>query len=161
MNMQQNPSLANSMQPNYMQSLSGSVLQNLPGADLSRQLGLSSPQMPQPNNVQFNAQRLPQQAQQLDQLPKLQSSLIPLGSIMQPQQQMGDITQQSRQNLMAQTLPSSQVQAQLLQPQTLAQTNNILQQQPSIQSHQLLRNLPQTLHHQQQQNQQQHIMGQN
>ncbi|KAJ6992735.1 Auxin response factor 5 [Populus alba x Populus x berolinensis] len=131
MNMQQNPSLANSMQPNYMQSLSGSVLQNLPGADLSRQLGLSSPQMPQPNNVQFNAQRLPQQAQQLDQLPKLQSSLIPLGSIMQPQQQMGDITQQSRQNLMAQTLPTSQVQAQLLQPQTLAQTNNILQQQPS------------------------------
>ncbi|KAJ6747195.1 AUXIN RESPONSE FACTOR [Salix koriyanagi] len=35
MNMQQNPSLAHSMQPNYMQSLSGSVLQNLPGADLS------------------------------------------------------------------------------------------------------------------------------
>ncbi|KAJ6435953.1 hypothetical protein OIU84_001059 [Salix udensis] len=64
MNMQQNPSLANSMQPNYMQSLSGSVLQNLPGGDLSRQLGLSSPQMPQPNNLQFNAQRLPQQAQQ-------------------------------------------------------------------------------------------------
>uniref|UniRef100_A0A6N2LP80 Auxin response factor n=1 Tax=Salix viminalis TaxID=40686 RepID=A0A6N2LP80_SALVM len=157
MNMQQNPSLANSMQPNYMQSLSGSVLQNLPGGDLSRQLGLSSPQMPQPNNLQFNAQRLPQQAQQLDQLPKLQSSL---GSIIQSQQQMGDITQQSRQNMMAQTLPSSQVQAQLLQPQTLAQTNNILQQQPSIQSHQLLRNLPQTLH-QQQQNQQQHIMGQN
>uniref|UniRef100_A0A6N2KFP9 Auxin-responsive protein n=1 Tax=Salix viminalis TaxID=40686 RepID=A0A6N2KFP9_SALVM len=113
--------------------------------------------MPQPNNLQFNAQRLPQQAQQLDQLPKLQSSL---GSIIQSQQQMGDITQQSRQNMMAQTLPSSQVQAQLLQPQTLAQTNNILQQQPSIQSHQLLRNLPQTLH-QQQQNQQQHIMGQN
>ncbi|KAJ6407970.1 hypothetical protein OIU84_011305 [Salix udensis] len=139
MNMQQNPSLAHSMQPNYMQSLSGSVLQNLPGADLSRQLGMSSPQMPQPNNVQLNAQRLPQQAQQLDQLPKLQSSLIPLGSIIQPHQQMGDITQQSRQNLMAQTLPSSQVQAQLLQPQTLAQTNNILQQQPSIQSHQLLR----------------------
>ncbi|KAG5226239.1 auxin response factor family protein [Salix suchowensis] len=142
MNMQQNPSLANSMQPNYMQSLSGSVLQNLPGGDLSRQLGLSSPQMPQPNNLQFNAQRLPQQAQQLDQLPKLQSSL---GSIIQSQQQMGDITQQSRQNMMAQTLPL---------------TNNILQQQPSIQSHQLLRNLPQTLH-QQQQNQQQHIMGQN
>ncbi|XP_011017617.1 PREDICTED: auxin response factor 19-like [Populus euphratica] len=160
MNMQQNPSLANSIQPNYMQSLSGSVLQNLPGGDLSRQLGLSSPQMPQPNNLQFNAQRLPQQAQQLDQLPKLQSLLNPLGSIIQSQQQMGEITQQSRQNMMAQTLPSSQVQAQLLQPQTLAHTNNILQQQPCIQGHQLLRNLPQTLH-QQQQNQQQHIMGQN
>ncbi|KAF9663052.1 hypothetical protein SADUNF_Sadunf18G0118100 [Salix dunnii] len=156
MNMQQNPSLANSMQPNYMQSMSGSVLQNLPVGDLSRQLGLSSPQMPQPNSLQFNAQRLPQQAQQLDQLPKLQSSL---GSIIQSQQQMGDITQQSRQNMLAQTLPSSQAQAQLLQPQTLAQTNNILQQQPSIQSHQLHRNLPQTLH-QQQQNQQ-HITGQN
>ncbi|KAJ6742072.1 AUXIN RESPONSE FACTOR [Salix viminalis] len=79
MNMQQNPSLAHSMQPNYMQSLSGSVLQNLPGADLSRQLGMSSPQMPQPNNVQLNAQRLPQQAQQLDQLPKLQSLADPTG----------------------------------------------------------------------------------
>ncbi|XP_037495214.1 auxin response factor 19 isoform X2 [Jatropha curcas] len=160
MNMQQNPSLANSLQPNYMQSLSGSVLQNLPGADLSRQLGLSAQQLPQPNNLQFNAQRLPQQAQQLDQLPKLQSSLNPLGSIIQSQHQLGDITQQPRQNLVTQTIPSSQVQPQNLQPQTLAQNTNILQQQPSLQSHQLPRNISQNLQ-QQQQNQQQHIMGQN
>ncbi|OAY59043.1 auxin response factor 19 [Manihot esculenta] len=156
-NMQQNPSLANSLQPNYMQSFPGSVLQNLTGADLSRQLGLAVPQLPQPNNLQFNAQRLPLQSQPLDQLPKLPSSLNPLGSIMQSQQQLGDISQQSKQNLVTQTIPSSQVQAQILQPQTLVQNANILQQQPSFQSHQLPRNLPQTL----QQNQQQHIVGQN
>jgi len=106
MNMQQNPSLANSMQPNYMHSMSGSVLQNLSGSDLSHQLGLSAPQMPQSNNLQFNSQRLPQQAQQFDQFPKLPSTLNPLGSIIQPQQQLVDITQQSRQNVVNQTLPS-------------------------------------------------------
>lgn len=154
MNMQQNPSLANSMQPNYMHSMSGSVLQSLAGADLSRQLGLSAPQMPQSNNLQFNSQRLPQQAQQLDQLQKLPSTMNPLGSIIQPQQQLGDITQQSRQNVVNQTLPSSHVQGQILQPQSLVQTNNILQQQPSIQNHQPHRNVPQNL---QQQHQQQSI----
>ncbi|KAE8125982.1 hypothetical protein FH972_020740 [Carpinus fangiana] len=157
MNMQQNPSLANSMQPNYMHSMSGSVLQSLTGADLSRQLGLSAPQIPQSNNLQFNSQRLPQQAQQLDQLQKLPSTMNPLGSIIQPQQQLGDITQQSRQNVVNQTLPSSQVQGQILQPQSLVQTNNILQQQPSIQNHQPHRNVPQNL----QQQHQQHSMGQN
>ncbi|EEF42609.1 auxin response factor 19 [Ricinus communis] len=160
MNLQQNPSLANSMQPNYMQSLSGSVLQNLAGADLSRQLGFSAPQLPQSNNLQFNAQRLPQQAQLLDQLPKLQSLLNPLGTIIQSQQQLGDTSQQSRQNLATQNIPSSQVQAQILQPQTLVQNTNMLQQQPSLKSHQLPRNHPQSMQ-QQQQSQQQHIMGQN
>lgn len=33
MNMQQNPALANSLQPNYAPSLSGSILQNIPGAE--------------------------------------------------------------------------------------------------------------------------------
>ncbi|CBI24055.3 unnamed protein product, partial [Vitis vinifera] len=92
MNMQQNPPLGNSAQPNYMHSLSGS----------------------------------------LDQLTKLPATLNPLGSVIQPQQQLNDIAQQPRQNLMNQTLPSSQVQAQLLQqPQALVQNHNILQQQPS------------------------------
>ncbi|WCJ34678.1 Auxin response factor 19 [Euphorbia peplus] len=150
MNMQQNPSLANPMQPNFMQSLSGSVLQNLAGADLSCQLGLSAPQLSQPNNLQFNTQRLPQQAQQLDQLLKLPSSLNP----MQSQQQLGDISQQTRQNFMTQMLPSSQIQAQILQPQTTVQNGNMLQQ-----GHQLPTNLPLTL--QQQLNQQQHVSGQN
>ncbi|PPR98867.1 hypothetical protein GOBAR_AA21810 [Gossypium barbadense] len=114
MNMQQNPLLANSMQPNFMQSLAGSTMQNFNGADLSHQMGLSAPQMPQPNNLQFNAHRLPQKVQQLDQVPKLPSTMNSLGSIIQPQQ-LNDMTQQSRQNLVAQTLPSSQV----LQPQAL------------------------------------------
>ncbi|KAF3971515.1 hypothetical protein ACB098_07G030500 [Castanea mollissima] len=158
MNMQQNPSLANTVQPNYMHSMSGSVLQNLSGTDPSRQLGLSAPQIPQTNNMQFNCQRLPQQAQQPDHLPKLPSTLNPLGSVIQSQQQLGDITQQSRQNVVNQTLPSSQVQAQMLQPQSLVQTNNILQQQPSIQNHQPHRSVNQNL---QQQQHQQQSMGQN
>ncbi|XVF19115.1 hypothetical protein REPUB_Repub11eG0081900 [Reevesia pubescens] len=156
MNMQQNPVLANSLQPNFMQSLPGSVMQNFAGADVSHQMGLSAPQRPQPNNLQFNAQRLPQQVQQLDQLPKLPSTMNPLGCIMQPQQ-LSDMTQQSRQNLNASTLPSSQVQTQVLQPQTLVQSNDILQQQQtSIQTHQLPRSLPQNL-----QQQQRHLMGPN
>lgn len=156
MNMQQNSSLANSMQSGYLHSMSGSVLQNLNGADLSRQLGLP-PQIPQPNNLQFTGQRLPQQVQQIDQLQKLPSTMNQLGSIIPPQQSLGDITQQSRQNMITQSLPSGQVQAQILQPQNLVQNNNILQQQPSIQNPQLPVNLPQNL----QQQQQQHIVGQN
>lgn len=154
MNMQQNPSLANTMQSNYLQSLSGPVMQNLAGGDISRQLGLQ-PQMPQPNNIQFNTQRLPQQAQQLEQLQKLPPSVNQLGSIIPPPQQMSDITQQSRQNMVSQTLPSAQIQAQILQPQSLVQNNNILQQQPSVQTPQVPIQLPQNMQ------QQQHMMGQN
>ncbi|KAL6977895.1 hypothetical protein U1Q18_026679 [Sarracenia purpurea var. burkii] len=146
MNMQQNPSLANSFQPNYLNSFSGSVLQNLAGADLSRQLGLPpAAQIPQQNNLQFNTQKPTQQAQ-LDQLQKLPAAATfnPLGSIIQQQPQLADITHQSKPDLMNQNLPSTstQVQNQLLQPQALVQTqNNILQQQlPSIQNHQLHRN---------------------
>ncbi|GMJ07170.1 hypothetical protein HRI_004386200 [Hibiscus trionum] len=139
MNMQQNPALANSLQ-----SLAGSSMQNFNGADLSHQMGLSTPQMPQPN-LQFNAHMLPQQVQQLDQLPKLPSMMNSLGAIMQPQQ-LNDMTQQLRQNLIAQTLPSSQVQAQILQPQALVQSNNVLQQQTSNQTPQVPRNLQQQQH---------------
>ncbi|XP_027357893.1 auxin response factor 19-like [Abrus precatorius] len=160
MNMQQNPALASSLQPNYVPSLTGSVLQNLPGADISRQLGFSSPQISQSNNVAFNAQRLLQTAQQLDHLQKLPSTSSTLGTALPPQQQLGDITQQPRQNMANQTLPQSQVQAQLLHPQNLVQTNNILQQQqPSIQNHQLHRSLSQNPPQQQQQ--QQTIISQN
>ncbi|KAI7989546.1 Auxin response factor 21 [Camellia lanceoleosa] len=159
MNMQQNPSLGNSLQSNYLHSLSGSVLQNLAGADLTRQLGgLPSSQIPQQNNLQFSTQK-PTQQTQLDQLQKLPAAatLNPLGSIIQQQQQQFvDITQPPNQNL-----PSTQVQAQLLQSQAPGQTQNILQQQPSIQNHQLHRNLSQNLQLQQQiigQNQQQNLM---
>lgn len=159
MNMQQNPALSSSLQPNYMQSLSGSVLQNLPGADIARQLGFSTPQISQSNNVAFNSQRLLQTAQQLDHLQKIPSTSSPLGAVMQPQQQLNDITQQPRQSLGNQTLPQSQVQTQVLHPQNLVQTNNILQQQqPSIQNHQLHRSIP---HNLPQPQQQQTIMGQN
>ncbi|KAK8683121.1 hypothetical protein V6N13_039188 [Hibiscus sabdariffa] len=144
MNMQQNPALANSMQ-----SLAGSSMQNFNGADLSHLMGLSAPQMPQPN-LQFNAHLLPQQVQQLNQLPKLPSTMNALGALMQPQQ-LNDMTQQSRQNLIAQTLPSSQVQAQILHPQALVQSNNILQQQQtSNQTPQVPRSLTQNLQQQQQ-----------
>lgn len=162
MNMQQNPSLANSIQPNYMHSLSGSVLQSLAGADLSRQLGMPGVQVPQQNNLQFNGQRQPQPSQHLDQLQKLPAtSLNPLASIIQPQQQLTDITQQQqRQALMNQTLPTSQVQAQLLQGQNLVQSQNVLQQPQGGSNPQLQRNLSQNMQSSQCQ-QQQPIMSPN
>ncbi|PSS01591.1 Auxin response factor like [Actinidia chinensis var. chinensis] len=166
MNMQQQkPSLGNSLQPNYLHSLSGSVLQNLAGTDLTCQLGLSAPQIPPKNNIQFNAQKPSQQAQ-LDQLQKLPAATLnSLGSIIQQQKQkqkqLGDITQQQKQNLMNQTLPSAQVQIQQLHS-TMNPTHNIHQQQPSLQNHQVQRNLSQNLQQQQQQiigqNQQQNLM---
>ncbi|PHT42666.1 Auxin response factor 19 [Capsicum baccatum] len=162
MNMQQNPSLANSMQPNYLHSLSGSVLQNVgSGADLSRQLGLPAPQLPLQNTLQFGSQRPTQQGQQLDQLQKLPATtLTPAGSIMQSQQQLSDISQQSRQSLINQSVPTSHVQAQLLQVRSLVQSQNVLQHQQSFQN-QLQRNLTQNLPPQQQimnQTQQQSFM---
>ncbi|KAL6985024.1 hypothetical protein U1Q18_018404 [Sarracenia purpurea var. burkii] len=149
---QQNPSLGNSLQPNYLHSLSGSVLQNLSGsADLTRHLAnLPRNPIPLQNNLEFNAQK-PTQQPQLDQLQKLPASTLnQFGSITQPQPQpqpqLADIThhgQQPKQNLINQTLPSTQV---LIQPQ------NVLQQQPSFQNHQLHRNFSQN---------QQQIIGQN
>ncbi|PSS36364.1 Auxin response factor like [Actinidia chinensis var. chinensis] len=133
MNMQQNSSLGNSLQPNYLHSLSGSILQNLAGS-------LPATQIPQQNNIQFNTQKPIQQAQ-LDQLQQLPAATLnPLGSIVQQQPQSTDSTQQPKQNLINQTLPNTQVQAQLLQSQAFTQTQNIYQQQPSVQNHQLHRN---------------------
>lgn len=144
MNMQ-NPSLSNSMQPNYMHSFSGSMLPNLGGVG---QLGMSNTQIPQSNNIQFNAQRLISQAQQLDQLPKLPSSMNSLGSIVQPPQQLDDMSQQTRQNLINQNAVSSQIQAQIMQQ---PHTNGMLQQQTTLQNQQLQRSLPQNLQMQQHQ----------
>lgn len=153
MNMQQqNPSLNNSIPQNYLHSLPGSVLQNLAGSDISRQLGLSAPQIPPQFNPQ--AQRSAQQAQQLDQFqkPPCGPMMNPMGSFMQPQQQLGDIniTQQPRQNLMNQMGPTNQ---------GPAQNQNLLQQQPFIQNHQLHRNLTQNQQTQiSNQTQQQNVM---
>ncbi|KAL0315948.1 UNVERIFIED_CONTAM: Auxin response factor 19 [Sesamum radiatum] len=150
MNMQQNSSLSNSMQPNYVNPLPSSVLQNAAGTDISRQLGLPGTQISQHNNLQFNAQRPNQPVQQLDQLQKLPSStLSPLSSITQPQQQMTDVAQPPRQSLVGQNLPASQVPSQILQSQSPIQTQNILQQQQSLVNHQLQRNLCQNLPSQQ------------
>ncbi|KAG8376339.1 hypothetical protein BUALT_Bualt09G0052900 [Buddleja alternifolia] len=154
MNMQQNPSLANSMQQNYINPLSNSVLQNFPGTDnVSRQIGLPTTQTPQPNNLTFNAQRPTQPVQQLEQIPKLPPN--PLGSIIQPQQQLTDISQPPRQNVINQNLPTSQAQS---SPSPI-QAQNVLQQQQSLLNHQLQRNLSQNLPQQQQiLSQQQNLM---
>ncbi|XP_060172319.1 auxin response factor 19-like [Lycium barbarum] len=154
MNMQQqNPSLANPMQPNYLHSLSGSVLQNVGGG---------APQLPQQNTLQFGSQRPTQQGQQLDQLQKLPATtLSPGGSIMQSQQQLSDMSQQPRHSLINQSVPTNHVQAQLLQAQSLVQSQNVLQQQQSFQNQLQQRNLPQNLPQQQQimnQTQQQNFM---
>ncbi|KAG9135669.1 hypothetical protein Leryth_002400 [Lithospermum erythrorhizon] len=162
MNMQQNPSMSNSMQPNYLHSLPGSVLQNFTTPDLSRQLGLPGPQISQQNNLPFDAQRQGQQAQ-LDHLQKMSAAALnPLSSFLQPQQQLSDMTQQQRQSLINQTQQTSQVQAQILQAQRFMQSQNVLQQTQSVQSQELQRNLPQNLHQQHQllQQQQQPILGQ-
>ncbi|KAL3825544.1 hypothetical protein ACJIZ3_021573 [Penstemon smallii] len=129
MNMQ-NPSLANSIQvqPNSINNpLSSSILQNITGTDMSR-LGLPSTQISQQNNLQFNGQR-----------PSSISN--PLASI--PQQQLTDFTQSPRHNLITQTLPTSQVQSQILQSQSSSpnQAQNVL--------HQLQRNLSQSIPQQQ------------
>ncbi|PHT48366.1 Auxin response factor 19 [Capsicum baccatum] len=149
MNMQKNPSPANPMLPNYLNSLPGSALQNLAGADLSRQLGLAAPQFQQQHNLQFNTHRTNQQGQQLDQLQKLPgATLNPLDSIMQSQQQLSDVSQQPGQNLTNQSLPTTQVHTQHPQGQNLVQSQNVLPPQQSIQN-QLQRNLPQSLPQQQ------------
>ncbi|KAL2228874.1 UNVERIFIED_CONTAM: Auxin response factor 19 [Sesamum indicum] len=150
MNMQQNSSLSNSMQPNYVNPLPSSLLQNAAGTDISRQLGLPGTQISQHNNLQFNAQRPNQPVQQLDQLQKLPSStLSPLSSITQPQQQLTDVAQPPRQSLVGQNLPASQVPSQILQSQSPIQAQNVLQQQQSLVNHQLQRNLSQNLPQQQ------------
>lgn len=143
MNIQQNPALASSLQPNHVPSMSGLVLQNLPGADIANQLGFSTPQTTQSNNVSINVQNILQSSQQLDHIQKLPFTSSSLGTVMLPLPKLGDITQQPR-NLTNQTIPQNQVHTQILNPQSLVQTNNILQQQQSpIQNHQLLRNLSQ------------------
>ncbi|XP_075489405.1 auxin response factor 19-like isoform X1 [Primulina tabacum] len=121
MNVQQNSSLPNSMQPNYGSPLSSSVHPNFNGSDISHRI-LGSQLS---NNIQFNAaQRLtpPEQLDQLQMLPLL------------PQQQFTEVTQLPRQNLLGQAIPINQVQSQ-----------NVLHQQHSLPNHYFQRNLPQNL----------------
>ncbi|KAG9134692.1 hypothetical protein Leryth_001019 [Lithospermum erythrorhizon] len=155
MNMQQNPSLASLTQPNSLHSLPGSVIQNLNASEVSRQLGVASPQISQQNNLQSNNQSQTQEVQQLDPLQKLASgALNPLGSGLQPQQQLADMTQQQRQSLNNQQSPTSQIHAQPF-PAHLSQSQDVHQEKRSIQTEQLQRNLPQNLQQQLPQQQQQ------
>ncbi|KAL6508470.1 hypothetical protein OROHE_021603 [Orobanche hederae] len=131
MNMQQNQNP--SMQPNYINPLPSSILQNLAGTDIMRQLGGLPPnQTPHPQNLQFNAQRPIQQLEQLQNLPS--TALNPLGSILQPQQQPYDVSQPPRQN----TVGQSELQSKILQSQSHVQAQNVL-------NHQIQRNVPQNL----------------
>lgn len=152
MNMQQHPSSANSMQSNYLQSLPGSVIQNLTAPEVSHQLGVVAPQISQQNNLQFNTQSQIQQVQQLDQIQKPPSwALNPIGPSLQHQQQFPDLTQQQQQSLNNQLLPTSQVQA----AQCLGQYQDVLQQKHSIPSQTLEGNPSQKLEQQLSQQQQQ------
>ncbi|KAJ6812249.1 auxin response factor 19-like [Iris pallida] len=142
MNMQHNPSLANPMmQPDYMHSLNGPVIQNAGSTDLSRQLGLQA-QFMQQNNIQFNASRMSQQqTQQVDQLPKMSVSLNQFTGITMPQQQIQDINMQQRQLLVNPTVSLNQVQNKPIHPQILIQ-NQVHQQQSVLQNpHQVQINL--------------------
>ncbi|XP_075512901.1 auxin response factor 19-like isoform X2 [Primulina tabacum] len=146
MNMQQNSSLSNSIQPNYINPVSSSVVQNLAGTDISCLTGVPTNQISQQNNIQFSTLRPTQSVQQLDQLHKLptpSATLNPLGSIIQPQLQLTDVSQSQRQNMISQSLPKNQVQPQILQSPSPFQVPNVLQQQQSLLNHQLQRNLSQ------------------
>ncbi|CAN1761896.1 Auxin response factor 5, partial [Linum perenne] len=159
MNMQQNSSLANPVQQNYMQTLPGSGLPYLSTADISRQLGLSAPQFLQQNNFHLTAPRLPQQLDQLVKMPS--SSMSTMASVAQPPQQVADGIEQPTQNLINHSPSTSQVQSQILQPQAMIQAGSTVQhqQQPQPnQSSQFVRNLsPSVLQH----SQMQHVVGQN
>ncbi|XP_076917907.1 auxin response factor 19-like [Bidens hawaiensis] len=159
MNMQQNPSLANQIQPGFLNPLAGSVLQNYGG-----------PQMLAQNNIQFNGLNSQRSAPQIDQIQKLPQpgATNPLAMMMQPQQ-LTELTQQSvRQNLVSQTLPQNQVQSQIqsqniIQLQQQQQLQQLQQQQlqQHLQQQQMQQQQQQLQHQQQQQQQQQQMMAVN
>ncbi|CAL9157253.1 auxin response factor 19 isoform X1 [Musa acuminata AAA Group] len=169
MNLQQNPSLANqTLLAETLQSLNGAVMQNLGTTDLCRQYGLH-PQTLQHNNIQFNTNRFPPQAQEVDEIVKVPIPLNQLSVASAPPQQMPDLTVQTKHQFVNQALPN-QRHNNVVQPQVLVQTQVQPQQQPVLQNNQLSQSsLPQDQQHpqqlllqqlrqqlQQQQHQQQH-----
>ncbi|THU70370.1 hypothetical protein C4D60_Mb08t24270 [Musa balbisiana] len=93
MNLQQNPSVANqTLLAETLHSLNGAVMQNLGTTDLCRQYGLH-PQTLQHNNIQFNTNRFPPQAQEVDEIIKVPIPLNQLSVASTPPQQMPDLTQ--------------------------------------------------------------------
>lgn len=133
MSMQQNPLLSNSgIQPDFLRSLTGPIVQNIGAADISRQMGLQA-QILQQNHMQFNAPRLTQQAQQVDTLSKIQTPMNQMSTVSQPQQQMQDMSmQQHRQQFINQTVSLNQIQTPQQQPSSLQ--NNLNQPQILIQN---------------------------
>ncbi|KAL8189467.1 hypothetical protein R6Q57_029033 [Mikania cordata] len=130
MNMQQNPSLASQIQPGYLNPLTGSVLQNYGGPQITQ------------NTLLFNSLNSQGSTAQLEQLQKLSQPATsnPLAMMMQPQQ-LPDLTPQAiRQNLANQTLTQNQVQSQIqsqnilqLQQQQKQQMTTVSQSQQKIQ----------------------------
>ncbi|CAA6671181.1 unnamed protein product [Spirodela intermedia] len=174
--------------PDYLRSMTGPVVQNYSASDISKQLNLQA-QMLQQSNMQFGGSKpLLQQTQQIDHLSKLAVPQDQAGAISIPQQQMQQINQQQRQQLItSEALPLNQNQNNVLQPQIIIQSHQLQQQQqqqqqPQIQNQQSLPpsssplNLPQQqqqlrllqqpqqqhlllLQQQQQQQQQQQLQG--
>ncbi|KAK9699569.1 hypothetical protein RND81_08G182000 [Saponaria officinalis] len=90
MNMQQNSSLSNPMQSNFLNTLPA-----LP-PDLSRQLGFSASQtIPQQTSLPFNPQGPSQTIQRLDHLQKSSGGSSPLSSLMQSQNLLSDVQSQA------------------------------------------------------------------
>ncbi|KAI4376396.1 hypothetical protein MLD38_014164 [Melastoma candidum] len=145
MNMNQN-SLTNLMQPGYLQPLPGSILQNLPAGDLSRQIVFSAQQNSRSGNQLFPTQGLPHQTQLHDQLTK-RSALNTTGTTIQPMECSSEAGKQSRPSLVNQTNLLSQEPAQLLRPPAFVLPKApVLQQQPLLGNS----NHPQSLHSTQQ-----------
>ncbi|XP_076910484.1 auxin response factor 5-like isoform X2 [Bidens hawaiensis] len=118
MNMQQqNPSLANQIQPGYMNPLTSPVVQNYGG-----------PQMLNQNNLQFNS---------INSQRSTPATTNPLAMMMQPQQ-LTDLSQQTvSQTLVNQTLTRNQIQSQnILQLQQQQQQQMMSVNQSQSQSQQ-------------------------
>lgn len=134
MNMQHNPSLANTvMQPELLNSLAGKPVQTLAAADLSRQISFQ-PQFLQQNNIQFNTSLLPPQNQQTEQLANVIATPNQLGSVIVPQKAVQNCSSEQKQNLVTQPLQVSQPMVSVAQPQLvhtqLQQPQVVLQAQP-------------------------------
>jgi hypothetical protein len=150
MNMQQNSTFNKqaAMQPDYMRSLAGSMVNNLGVTDISRQLALQNHLLQQNSgntgmtNIQFGtaSSRLPQQTQPVvDDPSKVSSSLNQLGAISRPQLQQ----QMSQTQMNPTLLPLNQNQANQVQAQVLIQSQL---QQPQLPQQQLQ---PPLIHNQQ------------
>lgn len=134
MNMQQNPSLANTvLQPELLNSLAGKPVQTLAAADLSRQISFQ-PQFLQQNNIQFNTSLLPPQNQQTEQLANVIATTNQLGSVVVPQKVVQNCSSEQKQHPVTQPLQVSQPMISMAQPQLvntqLQQPQVILQAQP-------------------------------